>query len=115
MAGVLRNPFVAQVGADWSQQLRWKVNGVTKDLTAYTAKMQIRHSVLDVDFVHELTTENNGIVLNAVDNINLFIPASVTATIPGGEYRFSLILIDDAPSARALLSGAFVFEQDATV
>jgi hypothetical protein len=49
------------------------------DIVDWTARMQIRQKWQDTDFIYELTTENDGIVLDDNDaSIQLFIPASTT-------------------------------------
>jgi hypothetical protein len=50
------------------------------DFTGYTARMQIREKVTSEVVLHELTTENGGIVFdNTTKTITLNIPADTTA------------------------------------
>lgn len=49
------------------------------DLTNFTARMQIRPKLESTTVIHELTTENSGIVINNTDKtIQLTIPATTT-------------------------------------
>ena len=64
------------------------------DLAGYTARMQIRTKLDSDTIVHELTTENSGIVINnATKTIELVIPASTTETFnfTTGVYSIELV------------------------
>ena len=65
------------------------------DLSTYTARMQIREKLDSPDVIYELTTENDGIVLNTTDyTINLNIPASVTETFDFKKAVYSIELVN---------------------
>lgn len=50
------------------------------DLAGYSARMQIREKLAAAEVIHELTTQNGGIILdNTYKTITLVIPDSVTA------------------------------------
>lgn len=64
------------------------------DLAGYTARMQIRTKLDSDAVVHELTTENSGIVVNnTTKTIELTIPASTTETFnfTTGVYSIELV------------------------
>lgn len=64
------------------------------DLAGYTARMQIRTKLDSDAVVHELTTENGGIVINnSTKTIELSIPASTTETFnfTTGVYSIELV------------------------
>lgn len=68
------------------------------DLTGYTARMQIRPKLASTEIIHELTTENSGIVLdNVFKTITLTIPDETTATFDfvSGVYNLELIKAGD--------------------
>lgn len=51
------------------------------DLAGYTARMQIRPKLESTTVIHELTTQNSGIVIdNVLKTITLIIPDEITAT-----------------------------------
>jgi hypothetical protein len=51
-------------------------------LSGYTARMQIRPTVTSTQVLHELTTQNSGIILdNVLRTITLNIPDEVTETL----------------------------------
>lgn len=61
------------------------------DLTGYSAHMQIREA--SGSLVHDLSTENGGIALNAVPGaIDLFIPDSATAAMSFATANYDLFL-----------------------
>jgi len=65
------------------------------DLTGYTARMQIRITRGSTVSVHELTTENGGITLNAADGgINLLISDTDTAAFDFDNAVYDLELIN---------------------
>lgn len=67
------------------------------DLTGYTARMQIRLKVEDTEFIHEMTTENGGIVIDtALCTLTLVIPAATTALFTFATAVYSLELVSGA-------------------
>jgi hypothetical protein len=65
------------------------------DLTGMTARMQIRARVDSTTILHELTTENGGIVLdNTAKTIKLVIPATITASLAFIQAVYNLEVID---------------------
>lgn len=80
-------------GATFRKRLIWKVNALPVDLTGFTARMQIRASTGDSTVLVELTTENGGIEITAIDGqIDLYIAADDTAllTFNTGVYDLEL-------------------------
>lgn len=67
------------------------------DLTGMTARMQLRTKLEDATVIDELTTENGGIVIDAVTStITLTIPAADTALYTFNSVVYSLELISGA-------------------
>jgi hypothetical protein len=66
-----------------------------EDLADYTAKMHIREKWHSTDFIHELTTENDGITLTSEDaSILLVIDAADTALFTFNKAHYDIDLID---------------------
>jgi hypothetical protein len=64
------------------------------DLVGLTARMQIREKITSPDIIHELTTENNGIVFdNTYKTITITIPDQVTTNLAftSGVYNLEFI------------------------
>lgn len=65
------------------------------DLAGLTARMQIRSKLEDSVVIHELTTENGGIIINnTLKTIELSIPASITSTFVFTNAVYSLEIIN---------------------
>ena len=76
-------------GATWSKTYRWTQGTSAKDLSTWTAKMQIRAA--DGTLIEELTTENGGVTLTASGDISLHLSASETSAMSsGGAYDLEL-------------------------
>lgn len=64
------------------------------DLTGYTARLQLRAKLEDTTLLHEMTTEDGGIVIDAINNtITLVISATDTALFTFSSAVYSLELI----------------------
>lgn len=67
------------------------------DLAGFTARMQIRAKLEDAAVIHEMTTENAGIVINnTTKTIGLSISAATTATFNFQTAVYSLELVNGA-------------------
>lgn len=69
-------------GSTWCPQLTWQdENNAAVDVTGYRARAQIRTSTGATTVIHEMTTENGGIVLGGVaGTIDLLISSVTTAS-----------------------------------
>jgi hypothetical protein len=85
------------------------------DLTGMTARMQIR-AKLDSDVViHELTTENSGIVLdNTTKQIKLTIPAATTAGFTFTTAVYNLEIIDSTGIVSSFSRGTITLTKEVT-
>jgi len=85
------------------------------DLAGMTARMQIR-SKLDSDTVlHELTTENGGIILdNTTKTIKLVIPASATTLFTFVQGVYSLEIIDSLGTVTPFAGGTVSVVKEVT-
>ena len=66
-----------------------------RDLSGYTARMQIRENY-DTPVVVECTTENGGITLDANGGLELFISDTQTAAIPFIKGKYDIEIIEMA-------------------
>lgn len=89
-------PLDIYQGATFRHRLTWSVDGVLVNLTGYTGIMQLRISPESAAVILELTTENNGIVINPlIGQIDLFISATDTSLLDFNQpvlYDLELIL-----------------------
>lgn len=90
-------------------------NGALKDLSDYSAAMQIRSSYSTNTVTESLSTSNGEIVINtSSSSINLKLPAQRTANIkvdmsngnpPRSKYVYDLELTDDSGNVSKLIFG----------
>jgi hypothetical protein len=84
-------------GATFDSTLTWKIGdpSLAKDLTGYTARMQIRSNIDDTTILHEMTTEDGGVILGGVlGTIDLYISDTDTSAFTWAEAVYDLELID---------------------
>jgi hypothetical protein len=100
MSAVTYNSVIDQ-GADWFLNVTWEnVNNEPIDITGYTAALQLRTSPLSRTVALNLTTENDGLVLNGVSGlINIHATNEQTALLAPQRYSYDLELYSpDSPS-----------------
>ena len=84
------------------------------DLASYTARMQIRLKVADVDFIDELTTENGGITIdNTLKTITLNRTAGQTAVYTFNTAVYSLEMVGGT-QVTPLASGTLTLVKEVT-
>jgi len=101
-------------GATLRIPFTWKSNGTAIDITGFTARMQIRKTISSTEIIHELTTENGGIILGGGGAFVIYISDSVTET-----FNFTTAVYDlefqmlDGDVIR-LLEGAVTLSKEVT-
>ena len=93
---------ISSVGKQWTPGTGELTYHIPTDMTGYTGRCVIRRNWFDATVIHEMTTENGGMILELTSgSIQLVIPKATTAgfsfknawydvdmTSPGGvEYR----------------------------
>ncbi len=85
------------------------------DLTGFTARMQIRAKLEDTVVIHELTTENAGIVLdNVAKTIELYISATNTALFTFNTAVYSLELVSSGGIVTPFFNGTISLVREVT-
>lgn len=107
--------IIADQGATFQRTITWKDStGALVNLTAYTARMQVRSIVSSSTVALDLTTENGRITLGgAAGTITLNVPASAMDDVAGGSYAYDLELVSGATVTR-LLMGSFTVRSEVT-
>lgn len=86
-----------------------------KNLTGFTARMQIRAFVADTATLVSLTTENGGITIDAAEGqITLIITAAVTASMTWRKAVYDLEIIDGSGTVTRLLQGSIIVSPEVT-
>lgn len=84
-------------------------------LTGLTAKMQLREKLTSTTVLHELTTQNGGIVFdNALKTITLTIPAAVTALFDFTSAVYTLEFTDSQSKTTTFSKGNVLLEREVT-
>jgi len=102
-----RAKFIIDAYADFNATLTWytdQAKTTTKDLTGFTAKMEIRKD-LNSDPIIELNTTNGRIAFGSplTDGIiNLFIDKADTAGLTPDTYIFDLLMIKTNETKRLI-------------
>ena len=84
-------------GSTFRSDLIWLIGTplTPKDLTGWTARMQLRLDIDDTEILHELTTENGGILIDGANGkISLFISDTDSTAFDWEEAVYGLELID---------------------
>lgn len=85
------------------------------DLAGMTAKMQLRTKIDSDVVIHELTTENAGIVLdNVTKQIKLNIPAATTASFNFTTAVYNLEIIDQVGVVSSFARGTITLTKEVT-
>ena len=101
-----RIDLICYQGADFDYALTWSVNGSPVNLTAYTARMQVRKTPGAATPVLSLTN-GSGITLGgSAGTVLVAATAAQTDTIPAGGYKYDLELVNGSSVTR-LASGDF--------
>lgn len=113
MSAGLANLIIEQ-GSTFDQTVTWQnADGTPKNLTGYTARMQVRAGPSSTAVV-DLTTENGGITITALTGlIALTITATATAALSTGTAVYDLELITGSTVTR-LLEGCMTVAAEVT-
>jgi hypothetical protein len=108
--------FKIEQGSTFRVDITYKdENGDPVDLNGYSARMQLRRRIDDVDPVLELTTGNGRLVLGGdTGNVEINVNASDTEGLDAVEGVYDLELISGAGIVDKLLRGTFEIIREVT-
>lgn len=101
-------------GATLRIPFTWKSNGTAIDITGFTARMQIRKTISSTEIIHELTTENGGIILGDDGAFLIYISDSVTKTFNFTTAVYDLEFVNLEGDVIRLLEGAVQLSLEVT-
>ena len=107
--------IIADQGATFGRTITWNdADGDPINLSAYTARMQVRPIASSSTVALELTTENGRITLGgALGTITLTVPASAMDDVEAGNYAYDLEMVNGSDVTR-LLMGSFTVRAEVT-
>ncbi len=101
-------------GATFSKTFSVALDGVPKDLTGFSAALQVRETFDSTSTVVSLTN-GTGITLGGTaGTIGVVIASTATAAIPAGYYSYDLEITSGAGVRDRLLEGKFVVTPEIT-
>lgn len=121
--------FIVEQGASWDAKVLWKDEaGDPVDVSIYSARMQVRRSIVADEVIVELTSEpDGGITLALVEvggepayNVLLELDGAETAALPATPaskkwyYDLELFVTADPDDVRRLLQGRFEVSLEVT-
>ena len=107
--------FTIEQGATFNLLMTWKIDNVAVNLTGYTARLQARVDVEEIETVLSLTTSNGGITLGgALGTISLDQTAVQTTLLPAGTYVYDLELIASNGTVTRLVQGELDISAEVT-
>jgi len=106
--------ITCEQGATFSRTLTVKdSNGDARDLSDYTARMQVRRTTSSSTTLVELTTENGKISLNSNGEISLSLSATETAALTD-EGVYDLEIEDSSGNVERVVEGSFNLDLEVT-
>ena len=106
--------ITCEQGATFSRTLTVKdSSGAVRDLSTYTARMQVRRTQSSSSTLIELTTENGRISLNSSGQVALSISATDTASL-SDRGIYDLELISSGGDVERLVEGNFTLALEVT-
>lgn len=108
--------FTIEQGATFVRPFVWKSSdGTPVNLTAYTARMQVRQSYSSGEILLNATTENGRLqVSGAEGKVTLSLTADVTAAITWRRGRYDLELVAPDGAVTRLLEGQITVSKEIT-
>lgn len=101
-------------GATFDKTFSVALDGTPKDLTNFSAALQVRETFDSTTPVVSLTN-GSGITLGGVlGTINVIVSSSATSAIPAGYYSYDLEITSGAGVRDRLLEGKFVVTPEVT-
>jgi len=100
-------------GASFRKTFIWKDSDkVVIDLTNYTARMQIRKNVNSTSIIQELTTENGGISITALEGkIELYISDTDTSAMDFNKGVYDIELLVDTEIVKFSRGNVYIIEE----
>lgn len=107
--------LVCPAGATFTKILTWKEDGAAKNLTGYSARMQVRKGYAGTDLLLSLTSSSGITLGGAAGTISILVTDTVTSSLPSGVWRYDLELV--APTTNyvtRLIEGKFIVTPEVT-
>jgi len=112
MAG--RHDIYIDQGTDYEQAFEYQIDGVTVNLTGYSAAMQVRAAVTSASPVLTFGV-GTGLTMGGVaGTVTLAVTDAQTTAIPAGAYVYDLELTAANGTITRMMQGAFYIDGEVT-
>ena len=106
--------IICEQGTTFTRVVTYKdAAGNPVNLTSYTARMKVRSSRGASGFYLTLTN-SQGITLASNGEIEIVIPATATATVPAGSYKYDLEIVSSSGVVIRVIEGDFKVSGEVT-
>ena len=106
--------IICEQGTTFTRVVTYKdAAGNPVNLTSYTARMKVRSSRGASGFYLTLTN-SQGITLESNGEIEIVIPATATATVPAGSYKYDLEIVSSSGVVIGVIEGDFKVSGEVT-
>lgn len=115
MAAATRD-LIIDKGDYYEKSFIWQdSNRQPYDLTGYTARMQCRKTYKNTTKILDLTTENGGLAITALEGkIEIIISDTITSAITDQMGVYDLELVDASGNPKKFIRGTIKFTEEVT-
>lgn len=108
--------LICEKGTTFTKRLVWKTQFLTPiDITGFTARLSVQRYFTDTQFLLELSSPTNGIVITGnTGTIDITISPTQTAELPSGNWKYDLIVVSPTGTTTRLLEGIFTVKENVT-
>lgn len=107
--------FLLLKGATFRLPILWEeTEGTPKDLTGYTARMDIRTQIEDEDRVLRIDSTSGITITPEEGKVELYISPAQTTEFPGTTLYYDLELVDDSGDVDRILQGIITLSPEVT-
>jgi len=107
---------VIEKGATWRHTLLWRdAGGTAIDLTGAAARLQIRETAEQAEYLLDLSSDNGGILITPLlGQLELVISAALTGAVVGRSGVYDLEIYHANGEVTRLIEGSVVFKPEVT-
>lgn len=106
--------ITALQGATFGLTFTISTDGTPWNLSTYSARMQVRHSVNASTTVLDLSSANGNITLNSSGQVSITVSATVMANISSNRYVYDIELESVGGEVSRVLQGKFIVSAEVT-
>lgn len=113
----LQRDLLMHQGSRFEEPVNVKENGQIKDLTGWSARMQIRQYVESEDIIDEFSSSGGTpriLITPETGRVTVLVPGSVTKDYDFGDARYDLEIIDNGGEPITIMEGRIFLRREVT-